>query len=92
VLPRVTEYVNSQLKLRVSNNEYKPLPAPKYLVDAYCGSGLFSITCNESVEEVIGVEISPKSVACATSNAQDNNIANAEFVLGDAAVIFRVGL
>ncbi|KAK9334081.1 S-adenosyl-L-methionine-dependent methyltransferase [Lipomyces starkeyi] len=88
VLPRVTEYVNSQLKLRVFNNEYEPLPAPKYLVDAYCGSGLFSITCNESVEEVIGVEISPKSVACATSNAQDNNIANAEFVLGDAAVIF----
>ncbi|KAK9245473.1 S-adenosyl-L-methionine-dependent methyltransferase [Lipomyces tetrasporus] len=89
VLPRVTEYVNSQLQLPLSNDEYKSMPAPKYLVDAYCGSGLFSITCSQSVEEVIGVEISHKSVSCATSNAQENKIANAEFVLGDAAVIFK---
>ncbi|KAK9365811.1 S-adenosyl-L-methionine-dependent methyltransferase [Lipomyces kononenkoae] len=89
ILPRVTEYVNSQLKLPLSDNEHSSVPAPKYLVDAYCGSGLFSVTCNDSVEEVIGVEISPKSVSFATSNAQDNNIANARFVLGDAAVIFE---
>ncbi|KAK9237938.1 S-adenosyl-L-methionine-dependent methyltransferase [Lipomyces kononenkoae] len=89
ILPRVTEYVNTQIKLPLSSNESSTVPAPKYLVDAYCGSGLFSITCNDSVEEVIGVEISPKSVSFATSNAQDNNIANAHFVLGDAAVIFE---
>ncbi|KAK9325528.1 S-adenosyl-L-methionine-dependent methyltransferase [Lipomyces orientalis] len=87
VLPRVTEYVNSQLQLPLSNDEYKSIPAPKYLVDAYCGSGLFSINCSQSVEEVIGVEISQKSVSCATSNAQENKVANAEFVLGDAAKI-----
>ncbi|KAK9467861.1 S-adenosyl-L-methionine-dependent methyltransferase [Lipomyces arxii] len=88
VLPQVTEFVNSQLQMEYVNPEGTSL-APKHLVDAYCGSGLFSIACSKSVEEVIGVEISANSVKWATENAKDNAILNAQFVLGDAAVIFK---
>ncbi|KAK9458225.1 S-adenosyl-L-methionine-dependent methyltransferase [Dipodascopsis uninucleata] len=92
VLPQVTEYVNVQLKLPIRNQkdgERTEADPPKYLVDAYCGSGLFSITCNDSVEKVIGVEISANSVKFASKNAELNGITNSNFILGDAAVIFK---
>ncbi|KAK9477264.1 S-adenosyl-L-methionine-dependent methyltransferase [Lipomyces japonicus] len=85
VLPRVTQYVNDQLQLPATPEG----KGPRFLVDAYCGSGLFSITCNKSVEKVIGVEIAAKSVEYASTNAKNNNLTNTEFVLGDASVIFK---
>ena len=62
---------------------------PNYLVDAYCGSGLFSITCSENVSKVIGVEVSADSVKFARHNAQLNNIGNAQFIVGKAEEIFK---
>jgi tRNA (uracil-5-)-methyltransferase len=59
-------------------------------VDAYCGSGLFSVTCSEGFESVIGVEISSDSVQYAIRNAKANNIANASFITGSADKIFEV--
>jgi len=63
---------------------------PRFLVDAYCGSGLFSVTCSEGFESVIGVEISADSVQYAIRNAKTNNIANASFITGSADKIFEV--
>ncbi|KAK7204450.1 tRNA(m5U54)methyltransferase [Myxozyma melibiosi] len=89
VLPKVTEYVREQLRRAVPPLEDgSPAPPLKYLVDAYCGSGLFGITCSKDIDEVIGVEVSKMSVECAMLNAADNNVNNATFVEGDAAVIF----
>jgi len=59
-------------------------------VDAYCGSGLFSVTCSEGFKSVIGVEISSDSVKYAIRNAEANGIANASFLTGSADKIFEV--
>jgi tRNA (uracil-5-)-methyltransferase len=62
----------------------------RFLVDAYCGSGLFSITCSEGFDSVTGIEISVDSVKYAIRNAKANNIANASFITGSADRIFEV--
>lgn len=83
ILPAVTNYVKSNLAIPNSQpNE------PNYLVDAYCGSGLFSITCSSGVSRVIGVEVSADSVKFAERNAKTNNIQNATFIVGKAEKIF----
>ncbi|EMG46622.1 TRM2 tRNA [Candida maltosa Xu316] len=80
ILPIIIDYVKSNLKL--SPDE------PNYLVDAYCGSGLFSITCSSNVSKVIGVEISADSIKFAKINAEKNKIENAKFIVGKAEEIF----
>ncbi|MDX2227538.1 MAG: 50S ribosomal protein L11 methyltransferase, partial [Verrucomicrobiae bacterium] len=59
-----------------------------FLVDAYCGSGLFALSAAPFFRKVVGVELSEASVVQARENAQLNNVAHASFVLGDAARIF----
>ena len=60
----------------------------KFLVDAYCGSGLFALSCAPAFARVAGVELSATSVKFATENAAANGITNATFRAGDAAQIF----
>ncbi|EEB09524.2 tRNA methyltransferase Trm2 [Schizosaccharomyces japonicus yFS275] len=85
ILPKFTSFVHSQLFNSFGDEKFE---APKYLVDAYCGSGLFSITCSEGFQSVIGVEISSDSVAYAKTNAEANGIKNAEYLVGEAEKIF----
>jgi tRNA (uracil-5-)-methyltransferase len=58
-------------------------------VDAYCGSGLFSILCGRNFSAVIGVDISADSISYASRNAASNNIQNAKFISGNAEKIFE---
>jgi tRNA/tmRNA/rRNA uracil-C5-methylase (TrmA/RlmC/RlmD family) len=60
----------------------------RFLVDAYCGSGLFALSAASAFERVAGIEISDTSVAFARENAAANGIANTVFQAGDAAAIF----
>jgi len=60
----------------------------RFLVDAYCGSGLFALAAAPKFARVAGVEISESSVAFAKENAAANDIANASFLAADAAAIF----
>jgi 23S rRNA (uracil1939-C5)-methyltransferase/tRNA (uracil-5-)-methyltransferase len=60
----------------------------RFLVDAYCGSGLFALSCAPAFERVSGVELSATSVKFATENAAANGISNATFRAADAAQIF----
>lgn len=60
----------------------------KYLVDAYCGSGLFGISAAPEFEEVIGVEISETAVQKAAHNAEINGLTNCRFLAADATAIF----
>ena len=62
----------------------------KYLVDAYCGSGLFALTLAKHFEKVSGVEVSETSCEWARKNAKANGIANAEFLTASAEAIFDV--
>lgn len=81
ILPAVLHYVRSNLS--ISDTE------DNYLVDAYCGSGLFSISCSDNVKKVIGVEVSADSVKFAERNAANNNISNVKFIVGKAEEIFK---
>lgn len=84
ILPIVTEYVKNNLQIPGSGEDDE-----NYLVDAYCGSGLFSITCLSGVSRVIGVEVSADSVKFAERNAKTNKIENAKFIVGKAEEIFK---
>ena len=78
ILPAFAQYVRDQAKAS----------GAKYLVDAYCGSGLFALASARAFAQVAGVEVSETSVAFATANAQANGLTNASFMAGDASRIF----
>jgi 23S rRNA (uracil1939-C5)-methyltransferase/tRNA (uracil-5-)-methyltransferase len=78
ILPAFTRYVRDQAAAS----------GARCLVDAYCGSGLFALSCAPAFEKVAGVEISETSVKFATENAAANGIGNATFRAADAAQIF----
>jgi 23S rRNA (uracil-5-)-methyltransferase RumA len=78
ILPAFTRYVREQAAAT----------GARFLVDAYCGSGLFALTAATAFERVAGVEISESSVRFARENAAANQITNATFTAGDAAAIF----
>jgi tRNA/tmRNA/rRNA uracil-C5-methylase (TrmA/RlmC/RlmD family) len=78
ILPAFTGYVRAQAAASGAH----------HLVDAYCGSGLFALSCAPAFTRVAGVEISETSVKFATENAAANGITNATFRAADAAQIF----
>jgi tRNA/tmRNA/rRNA uracil-C5-methylase (TrmA/RlmC/RlmD family) len=78
ILPAFTGYVRDQAAAS----------GARFLVDAYCGSGLFALACAPAFERVVGVEVSGSSVRFARENAAANGLANATFQTGDAAAIF----
>ena len=79
ILEAFTTYVSDQASAGGS----------RYLVDAYCGSGLFCLTAAHRFEQAVGIEVSEFSVQYAVKNAEANQLENARFVLGDAASIFE---
>lgn len=85
ILPSLLDYVRDAITSTSSSTD----PAQdKYLVDAYCGSGLFSLCLASLFREVSGVEISSESIKYATKNAELNGITNAKFLAGNAEDIF----
>ena len=60
----------------------------RYLIDAYCGSGLFSLGAASAFDRVIGVEISESSTRWARHNAETNGITNATFISGKSEALF----
>ena len=59
------------------------------LVDAYCGSGLFSIFLSPYAENVIGIEINEKSVKYAQINAENAGVKNVKFIHGDIEKVLQ---
>lgn len=53
------------------------------IVDACCGSGLFSLFCSPYARRVLGIEINDQSVQYARINARRQGVQNAEFIRGD---------
>ncbi|MBC2596093.1 class I SAM-dependent RNA methyltransferase [Ruficoccus amylovorans] len=60
----------------------------RYLVDAYCGVGVFALCGARRFERVAGVEVNASAVKWANANAAINGIKNAEFYIGEAESIF----
>ncbi|MDB6126590.1 MAG: SAM-dependent methyltransferase [Verrucomicrobia bacterium] len=79
ILPAFTDYVRAQAAASGAH----------FLVDAYCGSGLFALSAARAFTQVAGVELSASSIAFAKENAAANGIPNATFQAGDASAIFQ---
>jgi len=79
ILPSFTNYVAQQASEGGS----------QFLVDAYCGSGLFSLCLAHQFDQVAGVEVSETSADCARRNAELNGITNATFLTSSAEGIFE---
>lgn len=78
ILPAFTAYVAKQAAV----------DGVKYLVDAYCGSGLFALKLAASFDKVAGVEVSETSCEWARKNAAANGIENVSFLTASAEHIF----
>lgn len=59
-----------------------------YLVDSYCGGGLFALAAAKRFQQCAGVEISRESVQLAEQNAEFNDVSNCSFLVGSASNIF----
>ena len=60
----------------------------QFLVDAYCGSGLFALTLAGHFQQVAGVEVSETSCEWARKNAKANDITNVRFLTAPAEAVF----
>lgn len=86
ILPKFTAYIRE--KILPSSNNGGTLPI-KYLIDAYCGSGLFTITLSSLFSSSMGIDIAGASIASARENAKANKISNASFMTADASKLFQ---
>lgn len=59
------------------------------VVDAYCGSGLFSIFLSGYAKNVTGIEINEKSVHYARRNAENAGVDNVEFISGNVEDVLQ---
>ena len=78
ILEKFTDHVRREAK---SNHS-------RFLVDAYCGAGLFALTSAKSFDEVTGIEISDDSILWAKKNLKENKINNVKFISGKIENIF----
>ncbi|KAK6356571.1 tRNA(m5U54)methyltransferase [Orbilia javanica] len=85
ILEKFTGFVQEQL---VIPGLAERDSSESYLIDAYCGSGLFSICCGHGFKGILGVDISSQSIESAKANAKENGIHNARFITGNAEAIF----
>ena len=67
--------------------EFAGLTGKETVIDAYCGTGTISLFLAKKAKKVYGIEIVSSAIADAKKNARDNNIRNAEFIVGDATVL-----
>jgi 23S rRNA (uracil1939-C5)-methyltransferase len=77
LLPALVETVRQ--RLQDSGN--------RFLIDAYCGVGFFSIELADLVESFVGVEIDLPAINAARSNASRHGAANGEFMVGDTGAL-----
>ncbi|KAK8108272.1 uncharacterized protein PG998_010285 [Apiospora kogelbergensis] len=67
-----------------------PSPTP-FLVDAYSGSGLFTITLSSQFQQSVGIDIAEQSIEYARKNAAANALppSQAKFIAADANELFQ---
>lgn len=86
ILSGFTDYIRQQALPQ--NNSEDPIPI-KYLLDAYSGSGLFTITLSPLFKSSLGVDVAGDSINCARHNARANDLSNTGFAAADAATLFK---
>lgn len=86
ILSGFTEYIRQHAFPKGNEQDPKPI---KYLLDAYSGSGLFTITLSPLFKSSLGVDVAADSIASARENARANNLPNTGFAAADAATLFK---
>jgi tRNA/tmRNA/rRNA uracil-C5-methylase (TrmA/RlmC/RlmD family) len=59
----------------------------RFLIDAYCGVGFFSVELADLVEEFVGVEVDVAAIKAARKNALSHGRNNGQFLAGDTEVL-----
>ncbi len=54
----------------------------RYLIDAYCGVGFFSIELADAVERYVGIEVDEMAIGAARRNARRRQRTNGQFLVG----------
>lgn len=88
ILPSFTQYIRSHI-LPTTPTQPGSTP-PIHLIDAYSGSGLFTITLSSLFTSSLGIDVSSSSITSATENATLNNLpaSRARFIAADASRLF----
>jgi tRNA (uracil-5-)-methyltransferase len=86
ILPRFTQYIRDHILPPPSAHQ----PKISHLIDAYSGSGLFTITLSALFTTSLGIDISASSITSASHNASINGLeeSRARFMAADAANLF----
>lgn len=84
ILPPFTSYIRSHILPKTPNHNIT------HLIDAYSGSGLFTITLSSLFQSSLGIDISSSSIASATTNAELNALppSSTRFLAADASHLF----
>ncbi|PNY27345.1 tRNA (Uracil(54)-C(5))-methyltransferase [Tolypocladium capitatum] len=90
ILPIFTAYIKDRILPPPSSSSSSP-SAIKHLIDAYSGSGLFTITLASVFQHSTGIDIAADSIASARRNAALNGLGEdrCKFIAADAGQLFR---
>ncbi|KAK5117283.1 hypothetical protein LTR62_005900 [Meristemomyces frigidus] len=91
ILPSVTQYIRDNILAPPTHAaSTSDPPQIKNLIDAYCGSGFFTVTLSSLFQNSIGIDISPQSIVSARTNAGLNRLPedSAQFIASDANDLF----
>jgi tRNA (uracil-5-)-methyltransferase len=84
ILPVFTQYIREHILPSTQDHKIT------HLIDAYSGSGLFTITLSSLFKSSLGIDISSSSIQSATTNAELNNLppSSTRFIAADASRLF----
>lgn len=84
ILPVFTQYIRENILPKDTTHKIT------HLIDAYSGSGLFTITLSSLFKSSLGIDISAASIQSATHNAELNNLppSSTRFIAADASRLF----
>jgi len=87
ILPPFTQYIRDHI---LPKDQTPGATKITNLIDAYSGSGLFTVTLSSLFNKSIGIDVSASSIKFASRNAELNNLepSSARFLAGDANDIF----
>ncbi|QYS94171.1 tRNA (Uracil-5-)-methyltransferase/TrmA [Trichoderma simmonsii] len=90
ILPVFTDYIKQHV-LPPSSSSSSSSSNIKYLIDAYSGSGLFTITLASVFQHSTGIDIAADSIASARQNAALNGLGEdrCKFIAADAGELFK---
>lgn len=86
ILAPFTDFIRQHVHPKELKEGEKPI---KYLIDAYAGCGLFTVTLSGMFKSSLGIDIDQHSITNARENVKRNNLANTGFAAADAALLFE---